>query len=53
MKNKYDFEFCMKRDCKVCNRYLECDKKTERKRKFENRKNKNRKSKRGRIQSEN
>ncbi len=43
MKNKYDFEFCMQRDCKVCNKFLQCNnKKIAGKKKFGN---KNRKSK--------
>lgn len=54
MKNEYDFGFCMQRDCKVCNKFLQCNnKKIARKRKFGNKKNKNRKSKRSGIQSEN
>ena len=45
MKNKYDFEYCMRRDCKTCNRFIYCKEKE----KNGSKKNKDFKAKRSRV----
>lgn len=43
MSDKFDFAFCMRRDCKICSRYLECYNKKKNNKKTEKKKNNNKK----------